>query len=477
MPSLSSLFQSKHSLPPEYKLEISTLVNALVANRPQNTVEFCYNHFHKRYVQQVQSQKRLKAEQAEPGESPVSPLHGPSTMAQTSFPGSNPFGGAAHNPTMHQLREEDDMDTIASPTNPNFQNPGFGRGPSSAASPFGGSSFDPSASSFHGGAGEGLPNNYALGRRTSVSAESMNPTASDSDDWKPPSHPKSAEQVDRIRTAVKSNFLFSHLAEEQLQTVLAALFEKPIPAKGIKVISQGDVGDNFYIVERGTFDVHIHPSGSIQAGPEGLGNKVSSIGPGGSFGELALMYNANRAATVISTEGNSLLWALDRMTFRRILMDAAFQKRRMFESFLEEVPLLSTLAPYERAKIADALETQRFQPGSTIIREGDKGESFYILESGNAAVYKNESGNSVLRTYVKGDYFGELALLDDKPRAATVVAVDEVRVATLDAEGFKRLLGPVEGRMREADPSRPHPGGHQHNTSIAMSEGVDPLHS
>ena len=381
---------------------------------------------------------------------------------------------------MQQLREDDEMDAVASPTATNFQSPNFGRGPPSSASPFGGSHFNPTAhaqSSFPGNAGEGLPSNYALGRRTSVSAESMNPTASDSDDWKPPSNPKTHEQVDRIRAAVKTNFLFSHLDEEQTNTVIAALFEKPIPAKGIKVISQGDAGDNFYVVERGTFDIHIHNSGTIQAGADGLGAKVSSIGPGGSFGELALMYNAPRAATVISTEPSSLLWALDRVTFRRILMDAAFQRRRMYESFLEEVPLLSSLTSYERSKIADALETQRFSPGSTIIREGDKGESFYILESGTASVYKSESGNNVIHTYHKGDYFGELALLNDKPRAATIVATDDVKVATLGSEGFKRLLGPVEDRMRAMDPTRHQGSGHQHNVSVAMSEGVDPLHS
>ena len=401
-------------------------------------------------------------------------------MAQTSFPGTNPFGGSAQNPAMQQLREDDEMDAVASPTATHFQSPNFGRGPPSTASPFGGSHFNPTAhaqSSFPGNTGEGLPSNYALGRRTSVSAESMNPTASDSDDWKPPSNAKTHEQVNRIRAAVKTNFLFSHLDEEQTNTVIAALFEKPIPAKGIKVISQGDAGDNFYVVERGAFDIHIHPSGTIQAGADGLGAKVSSIGPGGSFGELALMYNAPRAATVISTEPSSLLWALDRVTFRRILMDAAFQRRRMYESFLEEVPLLSTLTSYERSKIADALETQRFGPGSTIIREGDKGESFYILESGTASVYKSESGNNVINTYRKGDYFGELALLNDKPRAATIVATDDVKVATLGSEGFKRLLGPVEDRMRAMDPTRNQASGHQHNVSVAMSEGVDPLHS
>ncbi|KAL1961243.1 hypothetical protein VTO42DRAFT_3189 [Malbranchea cinnamomea] len=295
----------------------------------------------------------------------------------------------------------------------------------------------------------GLPQNYGLGRRTSVSAESLNPTSSGSEAWVPPYHPKTPDQMARLRSAVSGNFLFSHLDEEQSQTVLNALVEKPVPAKDIKVIVQGDAGDFFYIVEQGHFDVHIHPSGSLQPGTDGMGTKVNSIGPGGSFGELALMYNAPRAATVVSTEP-STLWALDRVTFRRILMDSAFQRRRMYEAFLEEVPLLSSLKPYERSKIADALDTIKHPAGSTIIREGDPGESFYLLESGEAEAFKAGIPHPV-KHYKRGDYFGELALLDNKPRAASVVSKTEVKVAKLGREGFNRLLGPVQDIMRRAE--------------------------
>jgi cAMP-dependent protein kinase regulator len=74
-----------------------------------------------------------------------------------------------------------------------------------------------------------------MGRRTSVSAESLNPTASSNDNWSPPFHPKSEEQVARLKKSISGNFLFSHLDDEQSSQVLGALVEKPIPAKGIKV--------------------------------------------------------------------------------------------------------------------------------------------------------------------------------------------------------------------------------------------------
>ena len=121
--------------------------------------------------------------------------------------------------------------------------------------------------------------------------------------------------------------------------------------------------------------IFVNSSGVQQPGPDGLGSQVGSIGEGGSFGELALMYNAPRAATIISAEPHSMLWALDRLTFRRILMESTFQRRRMYESFLEEVPLLKTLTSYERTKIADALETQKYPPGTAVIKEGDPGSA------------------------------------------------------------------------------------------------------
>ena len=349
---------------------------------------------------------------------------------------------------MHKLMEEDEHDAVASPTSPIFRDVARDDMPTLASQPTPPSSFPTNPTS-----SQGFPSNYSMGRRTSVSAESMNPTSSMNDNWTPPFHQKSQEQLARLKSAVAGNFLFSHLDEEQTSQVLGALVEKPIPTKDIKVITQGDVGDYFYVVEKGDFNIYVHPSGSFQSGPDGIGNKVATIGPGGSFGELALMYNAPRAATVISTEASSCLWALDRVTFRRILMDSTFQRRRMYETFLEEVPLLSTLTPYERSKIADALNTQKFAPGSTIIQEGDPGEAFFILESGEAEVFKRGIEHPV-NAYKKGDYFGELALLNNAPRAASVVSKTEVKVATLGKDGFQRLLGPVEGIMRRNDPTK-----------------------
>ncbi|CAA9962575.1 hypothetical protein CFE70_006002 [Pyrenophora teres f. teres 0-1] len=457
------------SLPPDYSNEIATLDREVLKHKPQDILQFCANFFNRRLESQRTEYLLSQQHSYQQG------------RAENSFPGNNPFstspsaGNGFAKSTMQRLEEEEEHDMMTSPTASTFGHVDFSRprpsnnddaGPSAFGNfgGFGGSSKNnitqmPPLT----GEGQNFPSNYNTNRRTSVSAESLNPTSTSADNFTPPFHQKTQDQLSRLKSAVSGNFLFSHLDDDQSSMVLGALHEKPIPTKGIKVIQQGDVGDYFYVVERGSFDIFVNPSGKLEAGPDGLGNRVGTVGSGGSFGELALMYNAPRAATVTSIEP-STLWALDRITFRRILMDSAFQRRRMYEGFLEEVPLLSTLTPYERSKIADALETKKYPPGTTIIQEGDVGESFFLLESGQAQVFKRGI-DSAVKEYHKGDYFGELALLNDAPRAASVVSKTEVKVATLGKNGFQRLLGPVEGIMRRNDPSK----------AAFESDHVDPL--
>lgn len=364
---------------------------------------------------------------------------------------------------MHSVAEEDEHD-FASPTassfppnvrdvSPSATNANSTPGGTFGNFGFGGARSNPPNTNAGMMDQQSFPNNYNMNRRTSVSAESLAPASADDSSWKAPSYPKSQEQIARLREAVSHNFLFSHLDDEQSAQVLGALQERKVPAKDVRVIVQGDAGDYFYVVESGSFDIYVSKTGKAEPGPDGMGTKVAQSGPGTSFGELALMYNAPRAASVVSSEP-SILWQLDRVTFRRILMDSAFQRRRMYESFLEEVPLLSSLTPYERSKIADALETHKYPAGSEIIKEGDVGDKFFILETGEAEAIKRGREGKPLKSYKVGDYFGELALLEDKPRAASVLSKTEVKVATLGKDGFQRLLGPVESIMRRDDPRK-----------------------
>ncbi|XP_064172353.1 cAMP-dependent protein kinase type I-beta regulatory subunit-like [Anguilla rostrata] len=197
-------------------------------------------------------------------------------------------------------------------------------------------------------------------------------------------------------------------------------------------ISTGDEGDNFYVIDQGEVDVYVN------------GEWVTSIGEGGSFGELALIYGTPRAATV-KAKTDLKLWGIDRDSYRRILMGSTLRKRKMYEEFLSKVSILESLEKWERLTVADALEPVQFEDGEKIVVQGEPGDDFFIITEGTASVLQRRSDNE---EYVEvgrlgpSDYFGEIALLLNRPRAATVVARGPLKCVKLDRPRFERVLGP-----------------------------------
>jgi len=145
------------------------------------------------------------------------------------------------------------------------------------------------------------------------------------------------------------------------------------------------------------------------------------------------------------------LWVIDRVTYRRVLMDSTIRKRKLYEEFLDKVPILAPLQKYERLVVADALEPETFSKGEVIVKQGDCGDVFYIIIEGEATVTQvDREGNPKHLVDLKpSDYFGEIALLTDRPRAATVTAASEsLKCVRLDRARFQRVLGPCEDILR-----------------------------
>lgn len=280
------------------------------------------------------------------------------------------------------------------------------------------------------------------GRRKSICAEGFDPTTEEDDDEvHKVVHPKTDCQRKRLESIIAKMLMFSSLDAEQTQQILDAMFER-IVVPGEHVIDEGDDGDNFYIIERGTYDIFVNDEAK---NPQHKGTYNGY----GAFGELALMYNCPRLATIIATSPGSL-WAMDRRTFQRIIVRNQFLKRQQFEVFLESVPLLSTLTKEERMKVADAMVTRNYENDDVIIQQGDPADYFYMLVSGRVVVKRTGDDPSrpnaevVLTVYSPGNYFGELALIQNQPRAASAIADGKVKCAVLDVQAFERLLGPCK---------------------------------
>ena len=282
------------------------------------------------------------------------------------------------------------------------------------------------------------------GRRKAVAAESYDPTKENNIEIV--SYPKTEKQLTFLEKAVKDILLFKSVDRKQLSVVLNSFFHRKVEGNEL-IIKQGDDGDNFYVVETGVYDIFIEIEGDRK--------KVATIDGKGSFGELALMYNCPRAATIVATTEGTL-WCLDQKVFRAIVVTAAAKQRQRFEELLIRVPMLEDLTAYERMNLADALDVKSIVDGKCIIREGDEAQNMYFIMEGKVKIsVRPDKSKLEERTiaYAKdGEYFGELALVLNKPRVASVYAEGDVALAVLDTAAFERLLGPcVEIMKRNID--------------------------
>uniref|UniRef100_A0A3Q2YQR9 cAMP-dependent protein kinase type II-alpha regulatory subunit n=1 Tax=Hippocampus comes TaxID=109280 RepID=A0A3Q2YQR9_HIPCM len=280
-----------------------------------------------------------------------------------------------------------------------------------------------------------------------VCAEAYNPDDNEDDDTEPRVvHPKTDEQRRRLQDACKDILLFKTLEQDQFSEVLDGMFEVQVKPQE-HIIDQGDDGDNFYVIERGVYDILV--------AKDGVSVCVGKYDNKGSFGELALMYNTPRAATIVAAQEGAL-WGLDRATFHRLIVKNNAKKRRMYEAFVECVPLLKSLELSERMRIVDVLGARCFNDGERIIAQGDTADCFYIVESGQVRIMiksktkvgQQDDAEIEVARCSRGQYFGELALVTNKPRAASVYAIGETKCLEIDIQAFERLLGPCKEIMK-----------------------------
>jgi cAMP-dependent protein kinase regulator len=207
-------------------------------------------------------------------------------------------------------------------------------------------------------------------------------------------YPKSEEQIEAIRAALTGNFLFQGLSFKQLIDVIGCMFEKPVSA-GEEVMTQGGDADNFYIISSGKFE-------AVKDGAV-----VFSYDGKGAFGELALMYSCPRAASVFArTDG--LLWAMNRVTFSRMLIADRQNRAQAHSEWLARMPLLSDYSKGDIAKLADALSPHDYKAGELVFSQGEVGSTFYLVDEGEATgVYSAGDGTTKDVCHMaRGDYFG-----------------------------------------------------------------------
>jgi putative peptide zinc metalloprotease protein len=210
-------------------------------------------------------------------------------------------------------------------------------------------------------------------------------------------------------------------------------------AAGEAVVRQGASGDKFYIVEQGRLFVW-------RAETNQPALKVGELAPGQTFGERALVSNEPRAATV-RAETPAVVLALSKTDFDRSVRDhltaghdveVSLARNRL----IREMPIFDELESFELSLLAGRLEAETFAAGEIVFREGEAGDKFYIVESGQlVAARRDAQGQPVqLSRLGPGDYLGEIALLQNRPRMATITAAEPSTVLSLKAEYFLEMM-------------------------------------
>jgi putative ABC transport system ATP-binding protein len=133
----------------------------------------------------------------------------------------------------------------------------------------------------------------------------------------------------------------------------------------------------------------------------------------------------------------------------RIASDIRVDKTVRICLFLQKVPLFSGLTPARLVEVAENMKEEAHPPETYLIRQGEVGDKFYLIKKGNVEVFIDDGNTTHLTaTLGEGEVFGEVALLEDKPRNATVITKDAVEVYTLDEPGFHQAVAASEP-MRE----------------------------
>mmetsp|Transcript_12584 Transcript_12584/g.36094 ORF Transcript_12584/g.36094 Transcript_12584/m.36094 type:complete len:828 (+) Transcript_12584:118-2601(+) len=303
---------------------------------------------------------------------------------------------------------------------------------------------------------------------------------------KPPS-PKTDEERALIAEALHMNQNLQtmvSLDDVRVQALVDCAWKESVSA-GQEIIKEGDlIADYFYIVQVGSFDIFVtnieeeegDDGGASDAAQDkadatvtakapaalslekqldtGQGQRVGEVGVGGSFGELALLYLVPRASTVKAMT-DSVVWVIDRLNFKHILMKVSDDKCTEYIKYLNRVEILAPLLEEEKKALATALVEMHFARNEVILQQNEPGNTFYILYEGDVAVIKDGAEQTRLQASQSdgtAKFFGERALLTNEPRQATVtVASETAKALALDRDTFNDILGPLQDIIKKAE--------------------------
>ena len=223
--------------------------------------------------------------------------------------------------------------------------------------------------------------------------------------------------------------VFVSLTDEQILKLAKEMKQVSFPT-GTRIFNAGDEGDAFYIVEDGSCSII-----------DCRGNAITTCTKGQCFGEMALLHKAERKASVVAMDNVQLL-KCGVSTFEKFLGDLKDLRYVWKTSALKKIPLFSKLDSGDLSYLCEHLQEKNFLEGDVIFKEGETGDSFFIILTGTCSITKLKTSahglmvQNLIATLGPGQYFGERAMLCDDPRSASVRATSAVAAMVLYRKDF-----------------------------------------
>jgi cGMP-dependent protein kinase len=233
----------------------------------------------------------------------------------------------------------------------------------------------------------------------------------------------SEADIQLILSVLKNHYIFNSIDLSGQLKIIKKVKSYEVPPKEI-IFEEGQPGSCFFVVSSGRLEVSV-------------GNERRILGPGKSFGELALIDDRPRKATV-RTVDSCILWGLDRFTFMKALKRIRVSDYEENKKFINSVNIFNILTSAQKEAILGALVTQRWNSGQIVIKEGDNIDMLYIIKEGFAVCNPDRSDSFEIH---KGDYFGEQALMYQTPQHQTIIAATDLVLISIGRKSLSQVLG------------------------------------
>lgn len=257
-----------------------------------------------------------------------------------------------------------------------------------------------------------------------------------------PRHEKDLRMKDMLVRAISGNEFLKNLEKIQISEIVDCMYERKFMPEQF-ICRTGAIGTELYVIAEG--EVQVIKDGKAHG----------TMGPGKLFGELAVLYNCARTAT-IKALSNTRVWTLDRNCFQTIMRNTGIIRQSEYLNFLRSVPDLKALNERDLMKLADVLQEDFYQEGEYVVHQGALGDTFFIISEGKVRVTQRQTPDGpevLIRELGRGDFFGEKALLgQQKERTANVIAASSsLCCLTVDKEHFTQLIGDLVERHYKED--------------------------